>query len=256
MEAPDVLDLLDLRPGYRELTPPAAGAAIECLWVRVIPPGGAARALVLPDACVDLIWQAGRGAFVAGPDTGPAPAALPAGTVLIGARFLPGAGGGAFGLPLSELRNLRVDASELLPEVDGSLPPTLEPRAALRGVAATAARLARAGPPDLAVRFAVGLLADPHARVGKLAADIGLSQRQLRRRCDAAVGYGPKTLQRVLRFRHFLARLNAAGPRADLAAIAYASGYADQAHLTRECTRLAGSPPAALARVRGGHRGP
>jgi AraC-like DNA-binding protein len=250
------MEALDLRPGYRELTPPNLDGAIECLWVRVIPPGGAEPALVLPDACVDLIWQAGRGAFVAGPDTGPAPAALPAGTVLVGARFVPGAGGGAFGLPLSELRNLRVDASELLPEVDGRLPPTLEPLAALRAVAATAMRLARAGPPDLAIRGAVTLLADPHARVDKLAADIGLSQRQLRRRCDTAVGYGPKTLQRVLRFRGFLARLDAAGPRADLAAIAHASGYADQAHLTRECTRLAGSPPAALARSRGAQSGP
>ena len=119
-------------------------------------------------------------------------------------------------------------------------------------MAAAAARLASAGAPDLAVRGAVRLLADPRARVDKLAADIGLSQRQLRRRCDAAVGYGPKTLQRVLRFRHFLASLDAAGPEPDLAAIAHASGYADQAHLTRECTRLAGSPPVALARVRAG----
>lgn len=250
------MDPLDLSSGYRELAPPAAlGAAIECLWVRVVPAGGlagAAPVLVLPDACVDLIWQAGRGAFVAGPDTGPAPAKLPAGTVLVGARFLPGVGGGALGVPLSELRDLRVDTVDLLPEVDRSLPPTLPPPAALRGVAATAARLATAGPPDPAVRGAVRLLTDPRTRVERLAAEIGLSQRQLRRRCDAAVGYGPKTLQRVLRFRRFLGRLDAAGADPDLAAIALAAGYADQAHLTRECTRLAGSPPAALARARAG----
>jgi AraC-like DNA-binding protein len=246
----------DLRPGYRELTPPGLDDAIECLWVRVIPPGGAPPALVLPDACADLIWGADRGAFLAGTDTGPAPAALAAGTVMVGARFVPGAGGGAFGLPLSELRNLRVDAGELLPDVDRCLPPTLDPRAALRGVAATAARLARTGPPDPAVRAAVRLLADPHTRVDKLAADIGLSERQLRRRCEAAVGYGPKTLQRVLRFRRFLTLLDAAGPKADLAAIGLASGYADQSHLTRECTRLAGSPPAALAGVRAAQSGP
>jgi hypothetical protein len=28
---------------------------------------------VLPDACTDLIWQSGVGAYVAGPDTGPNP---------------------------------------------------------------------------------------------------------------------------------------------------------------------------------------
>ena len=71
----------------------------------------------------------------------------------------------------------------------------------------------------------------------------------MRRRCHAAAGYGPKTLQRVLRFRRFVRRLDEGA--GDLTRIAYDTGYADQAHLTRECGRLAGLPPAALARVRG-----
>jgi AraC-like DNA-binding protein len=36
------------------------------------------------------------------------------------------------------------------------------------------------------------------------------------------------------------------GGRPDLARLALEAGYADQAHLTRECSRLAGLPPAAL----------
>jgi AraC-like DNA-binding protein len=79
--------------------------------------------------------------------------------------------------------------------------------------------------------------------------------RQLRRRCHAVVGYGPKTLQRVLRFRRFVARLDAGPPNGqdihDLAALAALAGYADQAHLTRECRALAGLTPGALARQRG-----
>ena len=55
------------RPGYRER--PAPGA-LDCLWVRVAGEEGE-RTDVLPDACSDLIWRAARGAFVAGPDTGP-----------------------------------------------------------------------------------------------------------------------------------------------------------------------------------------
>ena len=80
--------------------------------------------------------------------------------------------------------------------------------------------------------------------------------RQLRRRCHAVVGYGPKTLQRVLRFRRFVSRIER-GPAppartgTDLAALAAQAGYADQAHLTRECQALAGLTPAALARQRG-----
>jgi transcriptional regulator GlxA family with amidase domain len=86
--------------------------------------------------------------------------------------------------------------------------------------------------------------------VEKMAADLGVSERQLRRRSRAAVGYGPATLRRVLRFRRFVSSVDQAGEAADLAWLAAKTGYADQAHLTRESTRLAGLPPAALARVR------
>jgi hypothetical protein len=47
--------------------------------------------------------------------------------------------------------------------------------------------------------------------------------------------------------------LDAAGEPPDLASAAVQAGYADQAHLTRECSALAGLTPAALARVRHAH---
>jgi AraC-like DNA-binding protein len=242
---------VDTRPGYRELAPPPAlRGALACLWVRVVPLQGAPPTRVLPDACVDLIWEAGRGAFVAGPDTGPNVVPASPGAVFVGARFLPGAGGPALGVPLDELRDARVQIEALWPELSDRLPATLTPPAALLRVAAAAARLATAGPPDPAVRAAARRLDDPRARVEALAGDLGLSERQLRRRCHAAVGYGPKTLQRVLRFGRFLAQADAAGAEPDLARLAAQAGYADQAHLTRECTRLAGLAPAALARAR------
>jgi AraC-like DNA-binding protein len=113
------------------------------------------------------------------------------------------------------------------------------------------------GAPDRALVRAAELLEDPEARAEEVAEQIGLSERQLRRRCHEAVGYGPKTLQRVLRFRRFVAQIDAAagpphGPARDLATIAAKVGYADQAHLTRECRALAGLTPAALARQRAG----
>jgi transcriptional regulator GlxA family with amidase domain len=77
---------------------------------------------------------------------------------------------------------------------------------------------------------------------------LAISERQLRRRFDLAVGYGPKTMQRILRFRRVIDHLAAGPASADLADLASRTGYADQAHLTRETTRLAGLPPAALAR--------
>ncbi len=242
---------MDLTPGYREF--PAGDAfrnEIHCLWVGVTPPAGPQATQVLPDACIDLIWQSGVGAFVAGPDTGPVWDARPPGAVLVGARFRPGAGGAALGVPLSELLDQRVDAADL-PAVPASrLPGSLTPAEALRRVADLAADLVTQRPPDRLVLGAARLLDRPGASAELVADRLGISERQLRRRCQAGVGYGPRMLHRVLRFRRFLARVDASRGAADLAAVAALAGYADQAHLTRESTRLAGLPPAALARAR------
>jgi AraC-like DNA-binding protein len=114
--------------------------------------------------------------------------------------------------------------------------------------------------PDAAVQAAVVRLRDPRTRVDELAASLGSSERQLPRRFLAAVGYGPKTLQRVLRRRRFLASVQEGavglpgGPRCvldDLAGAALTAGYADQAHLARECRALTGLAPAQLARTAG-----
>jgi AraC-like DNA-binding protein len=234
---------------YAEWAAPAALAdAVVCLWSAVS--RADTETLVLPDACSDLIWEQGRGAFVAGPDTGPAPSATRAGTVLLGVRFRPWAGGPALGLPLSELRDQRVGLAEVRPADAKRLPGTLDLKMAATRLADLAGALVTDRPPDAVLAHATRLLADPRTRAEDVADQVGLSLRQLRRRCHDAAGYGPKTLQRVLRFRRFVSRIDARDQ--DLAAIAAEVGYADQAHLTRECARLAGVTPATLARLRGG----
>jgi AraC-like DNA-binding protein len=285
--------------GYREWAPPAGlDGSVACLWTSVVPPGGRAT-LVLPDACCDLIWESGRGVFVAGPDTGPWPSAPPAGTVFAGVRLLPGAGGPALGLPLSAVLDRRVEAADLGTGLGArlarQLAPSLAPEVALRLLAAAAADEIQQCPADPLVTEAARLLARPGTQAGDVASRLGVGERQLLRRCRAAVGYGPATLRRVLRFRRFLSRLDAgeagqAGTRGSaalrgagelvrpgvpggsggpgrpggpggagepvgpggpgLAWLAAETGYADQAHLTRECVRLAGLPPAALAAQR------
>jgi AraC-like DNA-binding protein len=239
-----------LAGGYREWLPSASlREAVACYWVSVTPPHhGPAVASVMPDGCTDLIWQRSRGAFIAGPDTAPAPTQLPAGTVLVGVRFWPGAGGPALGVPLAELRDQRVEVADCLPGLAGQLPADLTPERAFNAMASACHQFVAAGPPDRMVRHATKLLADGQTTVAGLCGTLALSERQLRRRFDDAVGYGPKTMQRVLRFRKVLAQL-AVTPDADLATLAAQSGYSDQAHLTRETSRLAGMPPAALART-------
>jgi AraC-like DNA-binding protein len=236
--------------GYREWLPPAClRDAVACYWVSVTPVDHSpAVGSVLPDGCSDLIWQSGRGAFIAGPDTGPALAEHPAGTVLAGARFWPGAGGPAIGVPLAELRDQRIDVADCVPRLAGQLAPDLTPERALSAITTACHQFVAAGPPDHLVRHATKLLADDQMTVAGLCSTLALSERQLRRRFDDTVGYGPKTMQRVLRFRKVLAQLTVT-PQADLATVAAQFGYSDQAHLTRETSRLAGLPPAALART-------
>ena len=233
---------------YRELPPPPAlRGSVACLWMRVAGPEGSPPTRVLPDACVDVVWSAGAGASVAGPDTGPVLVEAAAGSVIAGVRFRPGAGGAALGFPLSELRDARPAAAEVDEALDRALPPDLGVDRALEALLAVAAGRATAAPPDAAVGEAARLLGDPRTNVAELAARLGLSERQLRRRCDAGVGYGPKALQRILRFRAVVAGLDRGD---DLGRVALDAGYADQAHMTRECTRLSGLPPAALRQER------
>jgi AraC-like DNA-binding protein len=102
-------------------------------------------------------------------------------------------------------------------------------------------------PSDILVARAISELKAPCAdwSVASLAAELGVSERQLRRRFLHAVGYGPKLLERVLRLRRFIQA--AACLRANsLAALAADAGYADQPHLTRECRDLTALTPAQL----------
>jgi transcriptional regulator GlxA family with amidase domain len=77
----------------------------------------------------------------------------------------------------------------------------------------------------------------------RLARRFDVSERTLRRRCTAAIGYLPKTLDRILRFRRLLRLVLQRQP---LVATAQLAGYVDQAHLTHEFHRLAGAAPGTL----------
>jgi transcriptional regulator GlxA family with amidase domain len=80
-------------------------------------------------------------------------------------------------------------------------------------------------------------------RVREIGDSLGVSERQLLRRFRAAVGYGPKMLARVLRFQRFATAGWGASEETTLARLAADAGYADQAHLARDCRQLAGVAP-------------
>jgi methylphosphotriester-DNA--protein-cysteine methyltransferase len=222
-----------------------------CVWRQVAGPEGHAQQ-VLPDGCADVVWIEGVGLELAGPATEHVVVRIPPGATVLGVRFGPGAAGPALGLAASELRDQTVGLDALWGPAAVDLQERLATAAAADRPAlladAVAARLREARPPDVLVAGAAELLARGMT-VAAASREVALGARHLRRRFHEAVGYGPKTLQRVLRLRRFLALAEAA-PVPDLARAAVEAGYADQSHLTRECGELAGLPPAALLAAR------
>jgi AraC-like DNA-binding protein len=232
-------------PTYAERAPrPALRDRLACVWTARFADDGTPHVdRVIPDGCIDLLWTAGR-LIVAGPDTTATPVAPRPGAEILGVRFLPGAAPPLLGVPASALRDARLDARELLGDRAAVLADALSNTAEHARTLEAHLERWRAAPRDPLVAHAASALAGG-AAVRALAAASGVSERQLLRRFDAAIGYGPKTFARIARLRRFVSLASHA--RRALAELALAAGYADQAHLTRECRALAGCTPAALA---------
>ena len=225
-----------------------------CGWVHRLPAIGVGPILVVPDGSIDLQWVDGV-LRIAGPDREPQREALAPGTIVVGFRFLPGQAAAWLGIAADEMLNRRIPLDEIWGRDAGRLAAAAS---TARDVAelvlglegALARRAACLAPSDDYPQAAYRLLAAgaPPGRelIPWLAEELALSERTLRRRFGEAFGYGPKTLDRILRFQRFLALLRGDGPRS-LAGLAAAAGYADQAHLTRESRRLAGATPGEIA---------
>lgn len=87
-----------------------------------------------------------------------------------------------------------------------------------------------------------------HLRIADIAAQSSYSRRQFERRFRTAVGIAPKAYSRLLRFERVRNQLYNE-PDANLAALAYANGYADQAHLNREFKAFSQQTPMQFARA-------
>ncbi|MFJ9456548.1 helix-turn-helix domain-containing protein [Kitasatospora sp. NPDC101447] len=233
-----------MAPEYAERTSRLPGAVVWTKQALVGRTGAGAAGLVLPDGCMDLLWTEGR-LLVAGPDT----TAFRPGPGLrgpwAGVRFRPGTAPALLGVPAHELRNRRVDLADLWPGAEvrrltERIDAAPDPAVALESLAV---RLAAAAPPeDPQVRAVVAALSAGRT-IAATAEAVGLGARQLHRRSLAAFGYGPKTLARILRLQRALALARRGVPLAETAA---RTGYADQAHLSRDVRELAGVPVTSL----------
>jgi len=242
---------VELTQTYVERRPlPALAGRVRTVWVqrtesqpyvqRNLPTGG-----------VELHCPIGGVPWLVGPLTAASVEVLPPHTTVVGVRFWPGAASSLLGLPADELVDLTVRLDELWRSAALWLGELL---AAVPGPDAAAellqrylvGRLSRADRPDPLVAAAVRrLMPWQPVEVGALTSQLAISASQLRRRFLTTVGVGPKTLQRTLRFQGYLALAQAAAAHdasrgSRLADLAAEVGYADHAHLSRECLRLTG----------------
>lgn len=226
---------------YRERPARIPGAD---LWTRTTE-GGEYR--VLPDGCMDLILM-DDDLIVAGPDRRAWTGSAPRGRRYAGIRFAPGTAPAFLGVPARELLNERVRLADLWsPNRSRRLLDRI--RAAPDPATALDLEVAKLvdEPADRLTTYVLrsvrsGLLRGT-AGVSRLAGTIGLSERQLHRRCLDAFGYGPKMLDRVLWMNVALDHARTGLPLADVAQL---TGYADQAHFTRDVKALTGVPPKIL----------
>jgi AraC-like DNA-binding protein len=233
---------------YREhQAAPAVARAVVCTWQGL--PGWHRRMRLLPDGCLDLVWD-GRHARFARPADRQVRRPVGDTALVIGIRIRPGWAAVVTGTPVRHLPETAdladVWDSTAARQVAAALAAG-DSAAACRAVLtdAVATRLASSGGPDPRVLAAVSVLGNPHANVGTAARYAGLSSRQLRRLFDEHIGLPPKILHSILRFQRLRAWLAASGPSpGTLVRAAADCGYFDQAHLCRDCARLGGLTPA------------
>lgn len=183
---------------------------------------------------------------------------------MLGARFGPGGARAWLGLPMDEIVGQAVELRDLLgpralelSQRMGDAPGQGARQALFQSGLEHLGRDAAVPDPRAAQLFGLagaagvaGAIGDEIQVLAAMRAQVGMSERSLRRLCHAQFGYGPKTLERVLRFQRLLSLARTGGWR--LAELALHAGYADQAHLSREVRALCGmSASAALAHILG-----
>jgi AraC-like DNA-binding protein len=248
---------MSVMESYVERPPlPELAGVVRTVWIHCT---GAAAYMQrhLPTGGVEIHFPIGGRPQLVGPLTGPEVELIPPDTTLVGVRFHPGT---APPLPtvLDDLVDQRLGLADLWGSVADRLVEAMAaagtPERALTFLQAHLLReFRRAGHVDPLVGAAVkALMPWQPVYIDTLATHLALSASQLRRRCLHAVGMSPKVLQRTLRFQGFLALAQAgvmATGRRDadgIAGLAVDVGYADQAHLSRECLRLTGLTPRQL----------
>ena len=190
--------------------------------------------------------------FAAGLFAGPVIIESFGGACCVQVNFTPLGARRFFRLPMSELADSMVVLDDVLGAQGLALRERLgnAPDWATRFDIAEAfvtARIENAAETPLEIAWAYDriIASGGRARIASIAERLGWSRKHLAGSFSNAIGIGPKTLSRIVRFNRALGLSRQ--QTVDWADIAADCGYADQAHLVREFRDLAGETPTALS---------
>jgi AraC-like DNA-binding protein len=247
---------------------PALAPFVKCIWSQesdhvVL---DARRERILPDSCVELVFHFRnpfRTHFADGTNE-LQPHAFVVGQMkrfleiepegrmgLIAIRFYARSAYLFFQKPLNEVAAGIVDLEDIwkgrAQELTERIALAGNMAARVRLIEETLVRLLSLNGYDRTVDRALQLLETNYGQlnVAQLASDLGVSNRQLTRRFQHAVGLSPKEFSRVSRFLNALRCLNAR-QHSSLTEVALACGYFDQAHFNHEFREMAGMTPGEL----------
>lgn len=225
----------------------------------MLPSGKAQLVIPLHDSPIQwaapgskIQWHSWTRGVIHGPQTRYYMAGAKPPGVVVGASFRVGRAAAILGVPLEELRDRHVSIEELWGyrglELHERLTSIREPMDVCRALEAELiARICRPLLIHPAVAYALGAESSSAPRVDQIQRRTGYSPRHFIELFHSAVGLTPKHFYRVQRFSSTLARLarSSSNGGARLADVAFAAGYADQAHFSREFRELAGVAPSA-----------
>lgn len=241
---------------YQEFAPsPSLRPFVYCFWTLTTGPSGLEP--VFPDGRAEIVIHRGRPfqqldpdgvirgqarIVVAGQLTRPAFVGPFHDGEVLGIRFRMAGARAVLRVPLHELADRLLPLATLHPALAKGLAEAVDRGPPVQAVGRCLEdwlRSRRGTDPHVISSPAVALLAAGRP-VGRVARELGCSERTLERRILADVGVSPKTLQRIIRFRRYFSRLQA-GESGSIAGVQ--AGYYDQAHANRDFRAFTGSSP-------------
>ncbi|XGA66755.1 helix-turn-helix transcriptional regulator [Duganella sp. BuS-21] len=223
---------------------------MACVWAARAPASPHVHR-VLPDNCVDILWQdGGQPGFAVGMMSKAILVASERAVRTLAVRFKPGMAGPFLATPLNVLTDQRADIDLLWGRSDAdrltdALWTSEAPERTLlalieQELLQRLRTAATAGTPLVqralqALDGSAGVL-----RVEDLAQQLRVSRQHLAAQFRAHVGLSPKLYARICRFRRATAPLQ---HEPDWSGLAAECGYFDQSHLIHDFQELAGSTP-------------